>query len=88
MHDIIHNAPDDSLSTILTRQGPLPSGIGGVDLSTPPKNVDAFDYPFSGERVAFIRNFYAYVCEAKAGGFKLTCSAWVQLRHPSQNVES
>jgi Inositol hexakisphosphate len=77
MHDIIHNAPGDSLQTILTRQGPSPSGIGGIDLSKLPTNQDVFSYPFSVERVAFIKNFYSYVSTAKAGGFKLTWSDWV-----------
>ncbi len=75
MHDIIHNAPGDSLQTILTRQGP--SGIGGIDLASPPKNQDIFSYPFSAERVTFMQNFYTYVCDAKPGGFKLTWSDWV-----------
>lgn len=77
MHDIIHNAPGDSLCAILTRQGPKPSGIGGVDLTQASTNQDVFDYPFSVERVAFMQNFYAYVCKAKPGGFKLVWSDWV-----------
>src|SRR5215213_247531 len=75
MHDIIHNAPGDSLATILTRQGP--SGIGGIDLASLPKNQAIFSYPFSVERVGFIQDFYTYVCDAKAGGFKLKWSDWV-----------
>ena len=75
MHDIIHNAPCDSLETILTRQGP--SGIGGVDLSKVSDNPDVFSYPFSAERVTFIQDFYSYVVDAKPGGFKLKWSDWV-----------
>ena len=75
MHDIIHNAPGDSLATILTRQGP--SGIGGVDLSKMPGNQAVFSYPFSAERVTFMQNFYTYVIQAKPGGFKLMWSDWV-----------
>jgi hypothetical protein len=75
MHDIIHNAPGDSLSAILTRQGP--SGIGGVDLAHASKDQKIFDYPFSAARVAFMQNFYTYVCQAKPGGFKLVWSEWV-----------
>jgi len=75
MHDVIHNAPGDSLQTILTRQGP--SGIGGIDLAMLPKNQAIFSYPFSAERVAFMQNFYTYVCEAKAGEFTLKWSDWV-----------
>lgn len=86
MHDIIHNAPADSLPAILTRQGP--SGIGGVDLGTAPKNQADFDYPFSAERVAFMQNFYTYVCAAKPKGFALAWSAWLRTTHPSQSVES
>jgi Inositol hexakisphosphate len=77
MHDIIHNAPGDTLQTILTRQGPLPAGINGVDLLHASTNKDIFDYPFSAERVTFMQNFYNYVCEAKPEGFKLTWSDWV-----------
>ncbi|HKN82833.1 MAG TPA: hypothetical protein VJW17_05345 [Pyrinomonadaceae bacterium] len=77
MHDIIHNAPSDTLSTILTRQGPPPAGIRGVDLAHASTNKDIFDYPFSAERVTFMQNFYNYVCEAKPEGFKLTWSDWV-----------
>ena len=80
MHDIIHNAPGDSLQTILTRQGPSPSGIGGIDLSSLPTDETIFSYPFSAERVAFMENFYTYVCEAKPGGFKLMWSDWVTQR--------
>ena len=75
MHDIIHNAPGDSLQTILTRQGP--SGIGGIDLSSMPTDKTVFSYPFSRDRVKFIKHFYTYVCAAKPGGFKLTWSDWV-----------
>jgi hypothetical protein len=77
MHDIFHNAPGDSLSTILTRQGPKPNGLGGVDLSTPSGDTDTFDYPFSVERVAFMQNFYAYIVEAQPNGFALQWSDWV-----------
>jgi hypothetical protein len=87
MHDIIHNAPGDSLATILTRQGP--SGIGGVDLSKMPDNQDIFSYPFSAERVTFMQNFYTYVCQAKPGGFKLMWSDWVtQTMRANQLVAS
>ena len=78
MHDIIHNAPGDSLDVILTRQGPVNGGgIGGVDLTKVGKSQDRFDYPFLTERVEFIQNFYKYICQAKPGGFKLTWSDWV-----------
>lgn len=79
MHDIIHNALGNSLKAILTRQGPKPAGIGGVDLIKASTNQDVFDCPFSGERVAFMQNFYTYVCQAKqSGGFsRLTWSDWV-----------
>ena len=73
MHDIIHNAPGDSLPTILTRQ----KDIGGIDLASLPTDQTIFSYPFSVERVMFIQNFYAYVCEAKPEGFKLLWSEWV-----------
>ena len=73
MHDIIHNAPGDSLQTILARQ----VSIGGIDLSTMPTDQTIFSYPFSRERVKFIQNFYDYVCAAKPTVFKLTWSDWV-----------
>ena len=73
MHDIIHNAPGDSLQTILARQ----KSIGGIDLASLPTNQGVFSYPFSVERVQFIQNFYTYVSQAKAGGFQLTWSNWV-----------
>jgi hypothetical protein len=75
MHDIINNAPTDSLATILTRQGP--SGLGGIDLSKMPTDQTVFSYPFSIERVMFIQNFYAYVVANKSGNFKTTWSEWV-----------
>jgi hypothetical protein len=75
MHDIIHNAPGDSLRTILKRQGP--SGIGGVDLTQASTSQAIFDCPFAAERVTFMKSFYAYVCQAKPGGFELTWSDWV-----------
>jgi len=78
MHDIIHNAPNDSLSTILTRQGPAKGGgINGIDLGSMPTDPTIFSFPFSQERVTFIKHFYSYVCDAKPGGFKLTWSDWV-----------
>ena len=80
MHDIIHNAPSDSLQTILTRQ----KGIGGIDLASLPTNQGIFSYPFSVERVTFIQNFYTYVCQAKAGGFKLMWSDWVTQQLPQK----
>ena len=73
MHDIIHNAPGDSLQTILARQ----VSIGGIDLSSMPTDKTIFSYPFSRERVKFIKDFYEYVCAAKPGVFKLTWSDWV-----------
>ena len=73
MHDIIHNAPGDSLQTILARQ----LSIGGIDLSTMPTDKTIFSYPFSRERVKFVEDFYHYVCAAKPGVFKLTWSDWV-----------
>jgi hypothetical protein len=78
MHDIIHNAPGDSLQTILTRQGP--SGIGGIDLASLPKNQAIFSYPFPAERVAFMQNFYTYVCEVLAGAIPRVSS------HPLRNI--
>ena len=76
MHDIIHNAPGDSLETILKRQGPSP-GIGGIDLMNQPKDPEVFDFPFSAERVFFVQMFYNYVSEAKPGGFELQWSNWL-----------
>lgn len=73
MHDIIHNAPGDSLQTILARQ----VSIGGIDLSSMPTDQTIFSYPFSRERVKFIEDFYDYVCAAKPSVFKLTWSDWV-----------
>jgi hypothetical protein len=75
MHDIIHNAPHDTLETILTRQ----KSIGGVDLAQEPSpdGQKDFNYPFSVERWTFMQNFYAYVVQAKPGVFKLTWSDWV-----------
>jgi hypothetical protein len=73
MHDIIHNAPGDSLQTILARQ----KSIGGIDLASLPTNEANFSYPFSIERVDFIQNFYLYVCAARPDGFKVTWSDWV-----------
>lgn len=73
MHDIFHNAPDDSLDFILGRQ----EGLGGVDLRKASKKEDQFEYPFEIERMEFMKNFYAYVCRAKPGGFNLTWSDWV-----------
>jgi hypothetical protein len=87
MHDIIHNAPGDTLSTILARQ----KSIGGIDLSTPPSptNQTSFSYPFAVERVEFVKNFYTYVCAAKPGKFTLTWSDWViQTTTPKQAVAS
>jgi hypothetical protein len=87
MHDIIHNAPGDTLSTILARQ----KSIGGIDLSTPPPptNQTSFSYPFAVERVEFVKNFYNYVCAAKPGKFTLTWSDWViQTMTPKQAVAS
>ena len=86
MHDIINNAPGDSLQTILTRQGPL--GIGGIDLSKLPTNQASFSYPFSVERVEFVQNFYKYVCAAKPGGFKLTWSDWVTQNPTEKQVSA
>jgi Inositol hexakisphosphate len=73
MHDIIHNAPADSLSAILARQ----HQIGGVDLSRVSASPAKFAYPFDVERVAFLPSFYQYVCDAKPGGFTLPWSVWV-----------
>lgn len=73
MHDIIHNAPGDSLQTILARQ----VSIGGIDLSSMPTDKTVFSYPFSRERVKFIADFYDYVCAAKPEVYKLTWSDWV-----------
>lgn len=84
LHDIIHNAPADSLQTILTRQGPTPNGIGGIDLSSYPTNQDPFSYPFSVERVEFMQEFYNYVVAAKSGSFKLSWSDWVTQQIPQQ----
>jgi hypothetical protein len=82
MHDIIHNAPGDSLQTILARQ----KAIGGIDLSSLPTDQTVFSYPFSIERVEFIQNFYKYVCAAKPGVFKLLWSDWVSQNLPAKQV--
>jgi len=73
LHDIIHNAPGDSLQTILARQ----KSIGGIDLSSYSTNANDFSLPFSNERVDFVANFYDYVVQAKPGNFKLTWSDWL-----------
>ena len=73
MHDIIHNAPGDSLATILARQ----KSIGGIDLSSFSTNTVDFSAPFSDERATFVENFYDYVVQAKPGNFKLTWSEWM-----------
>ena len=77
MHDIIQNAPGSTLQEILTRQGPTPKGIGGIDLSKEPTNQADFDYPFSQDRVQFLQLFYAYVQDEKANGFKTQWSDWI-----------
>jgi len=80
MHDIVHNAPGDSLDVILTRQGPKQPnhGLGGVDLrevnKSKEQNMGRFDSPFFNERLVFIQNFYKYVCQAKPGKFSFTWS--------------
>lgn len=79
MHDIFNNAPGTSLQDILTRQGPAPNGIGGIDLSKLPTNQADFDYPFSQDRVQFMQLFYAYVSEQKANGFKTLWSDWISI---------
>jgi hypothetical protein len=82
MHDIIHNAPGDSLATILARQ----KSIGGVDLSSYSGNSIDFSAPFSDERVDFVANFYDYVVQAKPGNYKLTWSEWVMQQIPQQQL--
>ena len=82
MHDIMHNAPTDSLNTILARQ----VSIGGIDLSAYPSNQDAFSYPFSTARVEFMQQFYNYVIQQKAGGYKLTWSDWVTQQIPQSQL--
>jgi inositol hexakisphosphate len=79
MHDIINNAPSSTLEEILTRQGPAPNGIGGIDLSKAPPSSDQvdFDYPFSQDRFSFMIRFYAYVEQAKPGKFELKWSDWI-----------
>ena len=77
MHDIINNAPGSTLQEILTRQGPKPNGIGGIDLTKMPTDQADFDYPFSIDRVQFMQLFYAYVSEEKANGFKIRWSDWI-----------
>ena len=77
MHDIINNAPGSTLQEILTRQGPAPNGIGGIDLTKMPTDQTVFDYPFSVDRVQFMQLFYAYVSEEKAGGFEVKWSDWI-----------
>jgi hypothetical protein len=78
MHDMIHNAPQDSLQAILTRQGP--QGIGGVDLTKTGSPL-SFEYPFAAERLTFAGDFYSYVCEAKPNQFALTWSDWLRQRN-------
>lgn len=79
MHDIINNAdaPGITLQDILTRQGPKPNGIGGIDLSKEPSDQTVFDYPFSQDRVQFMQLFFAYVQEEKSGGFEVKWSDWI-----------
>ena len=79
MHDIIHNAdaPGITLQDILTRQGPKPNGIRGIDLSKEPSDQTVFDYPFSQDRVQFMQLFFGYVQEEKAGGFEVKWSDWI-----------
>jgi len=75
MHDMIHNAPQDSLQVILARQGP--HGIGGVDLTKTGDPI-SFEYPFAAERSTFVQDFYRYVCEAKPNQFAPAWSDWVR----------
>jgi hypothetical protein len=82
LHDIIHNVPGDSLQTILARQ----KSIGGIDLASMPTDQTVFSYPFSVERVTFMQNFYAYVCAAKTGNFKVTWSDWVMQQIPQRQA--
>lgn len=82
MHDIMRNAPTDSLQTILARQ----VSIGGIDLSALPSNQDPFSYPFSIERVEFMQQFYNYVVQQKGGGYKLTWSDWVTQQIPQSQL--
>lgn len=78
MHDMIHNAPAVSVDDILIRQ----NWLGGVDLYTPPSDTTSYEFPFAVEREQFIRDFYSYVCDAKAGGFRIRWSAWVSHKIP------
>ena len=73
MHDILRNAPAVSLSVIVERQHVL----GGIDVFGLPADHGSYKYPFAVERAAFLRQFYAYVCDAKSGGFAMTWSAWM-----------
>jgi hypothetical protein len=73
MHDIMHNAPGDSLAVILARQ----HQIGGENIAVVSAKADSFSYPFDVERVAFVQHFYQYVCAVKPGGFALSWSEWV-----------
>ncbi|HET6978976.1 MAG TPA: hypothetical protein VFI24_21770 [Pyrinomonadaceae bacterium] len=77
MHDMIQNAPTSTYEEILTRQGPAPNGIGGIDLLTRPSDPTDFDLPFSLDRWEFMVMFYRYVQETKAGGFEVKWSDWI-----------
>jgi len=80
MHDIMHNAPTDSLATILARQ----VSIGGIDLSTAPDNLALYSYPFAVERMQFMQYFYSYVIQQKGNGYKVTWSEWMTPQVQSQ----
>lgn len=84
MHDIMHNAPPDSLATILARQ----KSIGGIDLSTPPSDLTVYSYPFAVERVRFLQYFYSYVIQQKGNGYKVTWSEWMTPQVQSQLAAS
>lgn len=74
MYDIMKNAPQIPLAEITKRQHLL----GSEDLlNTDVWKKGSYTKEQLEQRAAFITNFYAFICQRKAGGIQ-TWSAWKQ----------
>lgn len=76
MWDILHNAGDVPLQTILLRQ----KDLGGEDLTAMPAK-DSPHYGWTVDRLNFVKAFYQYCAENRAGRYAVTWSRWLAA-HP------